>query len=72
MFIPEEVLQVKIGNVTSQVVTQDRFLIDKMLRPAFRFRPAGYVFDPLYKRRLWDGWTNFMDEKGRLLTGLWP
>lgn len=34
-----------------------------ILRRGLRYRPAGYMFDPAYKRRRWDGWVNlFVDD----------
>lgn len=34
-----------------------------ILRRSLRYRPAGYMFDPAYKYKKWDGWINlFIDD----------
>lgn len=34
-----------------------------VLRRALRYRPAGYMFEPAYKYKKWDGWVNlFVDD----------
>ena len=41
------------------------------LKHFFKKRAKGYHFNPMYKRRLWDGYDKFMDKEGRIGVGLW-
>jgi len=45
-----------------------KFIFDNL-----RFRDRGYFHNPRYRQRLWDGYTNFFNDKnGKFLTGLLP
>lgn len=44
-----------------------------VLANLLRYRPDGYFFSKLYKRRVWDGWVKLYDkQKGSFQTGLLP
>ena len=43
----------------------------KDLQLYFKKRRAGYFHDPLYKRKLWDGYDKFIDSQNRIGVGLW-
>jgi len=57
----------KINEVSLRIKTDSRIMGE--LRRWFRARPPGYRFMPLFRNRLWDGWTYFIN-KGILPTGL--
>lgn len=62
----------KIQNCFSWLVSDDLALKEKLWE-ALRFRENGYFHNSLYKRKLWDGFTDyFKKDSGRFLTGLLP
>jgi len=45
------------------VITDVSPRVLSILRRSLRYRPAGYMFDPAYKYKRWDGWVNlFIDD----------
>ena len=43
----------------------------KDLQLYFKKRRAGYFHDPLYKKKIWDGYDRFIDHDNRIGIGLW-
>lgn len=63
---------IKVQNCYSFVLTDDEEIRLKLWK-ALRHRERGYFHTTLYKRKLWDGFTNFFSkETGKFLTGLLP
>lgn len=63
---------VRLKNVNSFVITENEELKLKLWQ-LMRHRERNYFHSTLYKRRLWDGYTNFFDKAtGKFLTGLLP
>ena len=61
-----------INNDVSILQTDNQDLI-KFLYENLRFKERNYFHNPRYRQRLWDGFTNFFNNKnGRFLTGLLP
>lgn len=62
----------KTQNVSSWLSTNDHDLKHK-LHIALRARPKDYAHNAAFKKRRWDGWKNFFNEKsGIFLSGLRP
>lgn len=63
---------IKVENGFSWLVTENEELKNKLWQ-ALRFRENNYFHNSLYKRKLWDGFTDFFKkDTGRFLTGLLP
>lgn len=63
---------VRVQNCYSFVVTDNEEIKYKLWK-ALRHRERNYFHSTLYKRKLWDGYTEFYKkETGRFLTGLLP
>lgn len=63
---------IRVQNCNSFVVTDDEELKYKLWK-AMRHRERNYFHSTLYKRKLWDGYTEFYKkDTGRFLTGLLP
>lgn len=58
---------------TTAIVGGKDFLLDidlmKTLKEYLRVRPDGYNFSPMYKKRQWDGWRYFINDRGEFATG---
>lgn len=62
----------QVENANSRIVTTDRDLY-KILHRKLRFRPKNYWHSELYKKKRWDGWKEFFNQKsGQFMTGLLP
>ncbi|MFN9957783.1 MAG: hypothetical protein ACK55I_32155, partial [bacterium] len=55
------------------ILQSDNSDLIKFLYENLRFKDRNYFHNPRYRQRLWDGFTNFFNEKnGKFLTGLLP
>lgn len=62
----------QVDNITGRLVSTDRDIID-LLYEKLRFRPKDFWHNVAYKKKRWDGWTNFFCQKtGRFQAGLLP
>ena len=62
----------QVENIDSRLVSTDRDLIE-LLYTKLRFRPKDFWHNTAYKKKRWDGWTNFFCKKtGKFKTGLLP
>jgi hypothetical protein len=62
----------RVQNVNSRLVSTDDVLKGKLYR-VLRARPKNYWAVNSYKRKIWDGWKSFFNEKtGLFMTGLLP
>ena len=62
----------RIQTCYSWLLTTDRLFKQKVAK-LLRARPKNYFHNNAYKKKRWDGWKYFFDEKsGRFLTGLLP
>lgn len=63
---------IKSNNVYSWLNTSNKN-IKTLLHNALRFRPKNFWHSSAYKRKVWDGYKDFFDDKtGRFYTGLLP
>lgn len=63
---------IEIQNINSRLISTNQTLKTKLYR-GLRARPKNYWHSKAYKKKLWDGWTSFFNEKsGLFLTGLLP
>lgn len=61
-----------VENIYTRLITTDRELLER-LHNILRFRPKNFWHNIAYKKKKWDGWKDFFDDKsGRFLTGLLP
>ena len=68
----EHTTVIQVENVYGRVISTDMDLID-ILHQKLRFRPPNFWHNPLYKKKIWDGWEEFFKPKtGRFLAGLLP
>lgn len=62
----------RIDNVHSHLITSNKS-IKKLLHDCLRFHPKGFWANPIYKKKIWDGYNDFFDDKtGHFLTGILP
>ena len=55
------------------VLNSDNSELIKLIFENLRFKDRNYFHNPRYRQRLWDGYTNFFNNKnGKFLTGLLP
>ena len=62
--ITEDKLHLQLVNHTLKGELRD-------LQGFFKKRQKGYLFNQMYKRKLWDGFDKFIDKENRLGVGLW-
>jgi superfamily II DNA or RNA helicase len=62
----------QVENTNSRIVTTDKDL-HTILHRKLRFRPKNFWHSELYKKKKWDGWREFFNQKsGQFMTGLLP
>lgn len=61
-------VRILVDNNKSRVVGS-RKAVNK-LHNEFKLRAPGYFWSPLYRRRIWDGYTRYVTETGSFQTGL--
>jgi superfamily II DNA or RNA helicase len=62
-----------IINNDISVLNSDNAELIKLIFENLRFKDRNYFHNPRYRQRLWDGYTNFFNNKnGKFLTGLLP
>jgi superfamily II DNA or RNA helicase len=65
-------ITLQISNTNSRILTTDSEL-KTFLSEKLRFRPKNYWHSQAYKKKQWDGWKYFFNEKnGLFLTGILP